>query len=437
MRQNVINNRILGVLSYIDKIKNIFLLFVFLFLLTGLVFYKVIFITNTYILSSFWILYGAIVSVFLLSRIPCAYLYEDKHDVIYPDSAYPSVSVLITAKNEEKIIFKTISSSINSQYPGKLECIVINDGSTDNTKKEIIRAQRVYGDIIKLISFPKNLGKREAMAAGVNNAQNEIIIFVDSDSFLATDSIRHITEHFLADKRIGAVSGNTKVKNKDTNLLTKIQSIHYAVSFDVYKTSESIFHSVTCCPGCFSAYRKITIKPLIGKLKEQKFLGVKGNFGDDRGLTSFVLKTKWNVIYCEKARATTVVPEKFSVYWRQQLRWKKSWIREGLLAGLFMWRRNFFASLGFYINFSFPILGPILAGKVFIHSIIEHNPLLFLLFMTGFMILGTVFSLFVRVSRGAENWMYMPIFSLFFILIFTWQIFYALITLRNSRWGTR
>ena len=216
-----------------------------------------------------------------------------------------------------------------------------------------------------------------------------------------------------------------------------MQSIQYAVSFDIYKASESVHQSVTCCPGCFSAYRKIAVQPLAHAWKEHKFLGTKSTFGDDRGLTNFVLQG-WDIVYCEKAKATTVVPEKFSVYWRQQLRWKKSWIREGIFAGTFMWKkRHPLASFAFYTNFSFPILGPILAGSVLVKSIVTHNPMLFVIFMSGFLLLGLVFALFVRVYNGIKTWMYMPLFSILFVSVFIWQMPWALLTLRKTHWGTR
>jgi hyaluronan synthase len=421
-----------------NKFKEAFLLLIFLSLVTALILYKAVFITNMSLAPSFWTIYGLIATVFLISRIPYAYLHNDDHSKVYSDSAYPNVSIIIAAKNEEAGIFRTITTCVESKYSGKIECIVIDDGSTDGTKGEVIRAQKFYGGGVRLISFPKNRGKREAMAIGISESLYEIIIFVDSDSFLAPDAVRHITEHFLANKKIGAVSGNTKAENANTNLLTKMQSIQYAVSFDIYKASESVHHSVTCCPGCFSAYRKSTIEPLAQAWKEHKFLGSKSTFGDDRGLTNFVLKNGWDIVYCEKARASTVVPEKFSVYWRQQLRWKKSWIREGLFAGTFMWKkRHPLASFAFYTNFSFPIVGPILAGSVLINSITTHNPLLFIVFMSGFMLLGTVFALFARVYLKAENWMYMPLVSLLFISVFIWQMPWALITLRKTHWGTR
>jgi hyaluronan synthase len=422
----------------ITEVKSFLIFLFFLSTITTLLLYKAVYISTSGLGISGWSVYGLLVTTFLLSRVPYAYLHKDDHDTAYPDALYPDVSIIITAKNEEKNIFQTICSCMDSQYPGELECIVVNDGSTDSTQKEIVRAKKAHGDGVRLVSFSENRGKREAMAAGIDQTNRPVVVFVDSDTFLQPDAIHHIVRHFIENEHIGAVSGNTKVENANTNLLTKMQSIQYAVSFDIYKASESVHRSVTCCPGCFSAYRRVAIKPLVQFWKEQKFLGIKGTFGDDRGLTNFVLKEGWDVVYCEKARASTTVPEKISVYFRQQLRWKKSWIREGVLAGLFMWkRRHPLASFAFYINFSFPFAGPVLAGVVLGYSIVLGNPLIFFAFVLGFILIGLMFALFVRVYFTAENWMYMPLFSLFFVTVLIWQMPYALLTLRKSHWGTR
>ncbi len=410
----------------------------FLLLLVVIVLYSVVLVVNMSAASSFWTFFVLITTIFLISRIPYAYLYEDDHKAAYSDSEYPNVSIIIAVKNEEDVILKTITTCIESQYPGKLECIVIDDGSTDGTRAEIQKAQKIYGEKIKLIVFPENKGKIEAMAVGTNEAQYEIIVFVDSDSFLDPKAIRDIAEHFLEDKRIGAVAGNTKVSNVNTNIFTKMQSIQYAISFDIYKASESVHKSVTCCPGCFSAYRTESILPLAQSWQEQKTLGLKATFYDDRGLTNFALQKGWLVAYCEKSIATTIVPEKFSVYWRQQLRWKKSWLLEGVPASSFMWKkRHPLAILSFYTDFSVPILGPILAASVLVYSIITSNPLLFGVFVLGFLLLGIVFALFIRIYHGSENWYYMPVASLLFVTVFIWQMPWALITLKKNNWGTR
>ncbi len=420
------------------SLKEILFFTLFFLCVSSLVLYKVIFLANISTSLSFWTVYGLIATLFLISRIPYSYLYKDDHSAVYSASAYPTVSVVIAAKNEEDGIFETIETCVKSNYPSNIECIVINDGSTDSTGSEVLRAQKKYGkERVRLITFEVNQGKREAMAVGITESVNDVIVFVDSDSFLTPDAMQHIAEHFLADREVGAVAGNTKADNANFNLLTKMQSIQYAVSFDMYKASESVHSSVTCCPGCFSAYRRSAIQPLVETWKNHKFFGSKSTFGDDRGLTNYVLQS-WKIVYCEKARASTKVPEKFGIYLRQQLRWKKSWIREGLFAATFMWKKTHpLASFAFYVNFTFPILGPILAGLVLWKSISTNNPLLFAVFMLGFVLLGAVFALFVRTYYKSENWMYMPIFSLLFITVFIWQMPYALLTLKKTAWGTR
>lgn len=419
--------------------KFLFLYSLFGALVTTLILYKIILLNNSHLyVSSFWTLYGIVVSVFLISRIPYSYLFQDNHRVTYGKIDYPSVTVIVAAKNEGDGIYRTLETCLESDYPAQLQCIAIDDGSTDNTGQEMLRAQAIYGrDKVNVISFPENKGKKEAMAAGIMTAQGEVIVFVDSDSYVEPTAIRHIVEHFMTDPTIGAVAGNTKVENKNVNLMTRMQSIQYAISFDIYKAAESVHHSVTCCPGCFSGYRKEAIAPLVNEWKSQKFLGVAGKFGDDRSLTNFVLK-KWGVVYCEKARATTLVPEKFSIYWKQQLRWKKSWIREGILAGFFMWKnRNPLASLGFYIHFTFPFLGPILALNVLWYSISSGNPLIFIIFICGFVTIGFIFGLFVHLYRRADNFIVMPVFSVLFVTVLIWQMPYALLTVRKVHWGTR
>jgi hyaluronan synthase len=421
----------------LQKSKTTILLVFFLILVTGLILYKVVLISTVSSTYSFWTIYGIIATFFLISRIPYAYLHKDDHTKNYSDAEYPDISIVVAAKNEQAGIYRTISTCVDCDYPGKIECIVIDDGSTDGTKDEIKRAQDMFGDRVRIIVFPENRGKREAMAVGINEANHEIVVFVDSDSFLAKDALRHITEHFLADEKVGAVSGNTKAENANVNALTRMQSIQYAISFDIYKASESVHSSVTCCPGCFSAYRKSAILPLVNEWKNHKFMGSKSTFGDDRGLTNFVLQD-WKIVYCEKAKATTVVPENFRVYLKQQLRWKKSWIREGTFASTFMWKKTHpLASFAFYVNFSFPILGPILAGAVLYKSIASHNPLLFLIFILSFLLLGIVYALFARVFFDAKNWKWMPLVSLLFVTCFIWQMPYALLTLKKTHWGTR
>ena len=339
----------------IITITKIFAFLLFISLLYIVVLYKVIF----YSYYHFWgiaAIYSAIASTFLLSRFLFVYFYKDNHNLNIPQEKimWPDISFIIACKNEEKSIYKTIEACMESNYTGRMKCIAVNDGSTDDTLAEMHKAKQKYGEFLQIISFDKNKGKREAMAEGVLEAEGEIIVFVDSDSFIKRDTLNLLIKHFLIDEKVGAVSGNTTVENKNKNLLTKMQSARYGISYDIFKASESVFCTVTCCPGCFSAYRKKALDDILSAWRNQKFLGTKSTFGDDRSLTNFVLRD-WKVMYCEKAKASTIVPETYKKFFTQQLRWKKSWVREGTTAARFIWKKHPLASLSFYISVLLPI----------------------------------------------------------------------------------
>ena len=89
-----------------------------------------------------------------------------------------------------------------------------------------------------------------------------------------------------------------------------MQAVRYFVAFRVCKAAESIFGAVTCCSGCFSAYRREAIAPVLERWENQRFLGRPATYGDDRSLTNFVLR-KWKVTYDELARSRTIVPAHF------------------------------------------------------------------------------------------------------------------------------
>lgn len=419
-------------------IRSYFALGIFIIILSLVSLYKVIYYINADV-NPFWYVYSIFAGIFLVSRLPLAFMHKEKYARTHKKNGrfvHPKVSFIVAARNEEESIYKTIKTCMESNYPAKMECIAIDDGSTDNTRAEMRRASADFGPKkVTVVSFRKNRGKREAMHKGVKLSKNEIVVFVDSDSFPEKKALKRLIEHF-SDQRVGAVSGNTGVENHCSNALTKMQSIRYAISFDIFKTAESYFGVVTCCPGCFSAYRKKALMPILSLWRNQKFLGTRSTFGDDRSLTNFVLRN-WEVVYCEDAKATTIVPEEYLKFLKQQLRWKKSWIREGFVSSSFMWKKHPIAALSFYINLILPILGPIVVGWVLFMSILERNPLFLIAFLFGVITMGSLYGIFLFVIQKEKYWFYMPFFSIFYTLIMIWQMPYAILTVRKTHWGTR
>ena len=114
-------------------------------------------------------------------------------------------------------------------------------------------------------------------------------------------------------------------------MLTLLQQVRYFVAFRVIKGSESIFGCVTCASGCFSAYRRDRLLEVLPAWETQTFLGREATFGDDRALTNMLLRRN-RVVYQSTARCATNVPHQFKGFLVQQTRWKKSWLRESLIA---------------------------------------------------------------------------------------------------------
>lgn len=388
-----------------------------------------------YNLRYFWYqpfinLYSLTVGVFILSRFVVAAFYLPPRDVGYE----PTVAVTIACRNEADCIYRTISRIYTVDYPReKMEVVVVNDGSTDNTLEEMLRAQGRHHSLI-VVDFEENKGKRHGMAVGALLAKHEILVYVDSDSFLLPGAVRKVVQG-LADPTVAAVSGHTDVENVAVNMLTKMQDVRYYVSYRVMKAAESLFDAVSCCPGCFSAYRKSLVLNVLDQWLNQRFLGRVATFGDDRSLTNFLLKD-YRVLYDSEALATTIVPERWGKYIRQQCRWKRSWIREMCVAGRFLWRKHPAASISWYTMTILPLLAPlVMFNALVIGPIAAGRPATF--YLGGVLLVTLMWGLYYFRHTGRKHWWTAFVLMMTYIFFFSWQGYYGMATIRETRWGTR
>lgn len=385
--------------------------------------------------SLFFGIYSSLITLYILSRFILSYFHKSiKADMDYT----PTISFVVPAKNEGDNIAKTLRCFYDINYPkGKIEVIAINDGSDDDTLSEMLKVQKEFGAKIKrfeVVDWKINQGKREGMASGVKMAKGEIIIFVDSDSFIDKNCVRHLVKYF-ADPTVGAVSGHTDVYNDKENLLTRMQAVRYYISFKIYKAAESVFGLVTCCPGCCSAYRREYLLEFIDAWLHQKFFGKQCTFGDDRSLTNFILQ-KYKAVYSNEARAETVVPNNFKKYMKQQQRWKKSWVRETILAGSFMWKKNFFAAISFYVYVFLAIVAPVVFFRAVIWYPIVDQSFPFT-YLTGLFLMLFLHGIYYRIEVGDRDWFNAVVYFWFSTVILIWQLPWAAITMNDTRWGTR
>jgi hyaluronan synthase len=193
---------------------------------------------------------------------------------------------------------------------------------------------------------------------------------------------------------------------------------------------------VTCCSGSCSAYRRKYVAEFVDDWLEQKFLGVTCTYGDDRSLTNALLKRGYDALYAPKAKVYTFAPDNIRQYMKQQLRWKKSWFRECLMASMFMWKRNPIQSISFYIAFILPLVAPfiVLKALVWYPATYDRIPVYYLL---GVLIMSVIYGFYYRIYSRDRKWIKAVIFSSFISIILSWQLIYAIATIRDTRWGTR
>lgn len=389
-------------------------------------------------------LYSIIAATFLLTR----YLFGSFYRPMKIDPDYtPGVTIIVPCFNEEKWIQHTILGCINQDYPiDKLEVIVVDDCSNDHSVdkiREMIEKlklsdgdQKMYRveDRLHYYVQPVNKGKREAMAVGAKMAKHELLVFVDSDSFLDPYAVRNIVQPFK-DKKMGGVSGRTDVANTYTNALTKMQAVRYYIAFRIMKAAEGYFDAVTCLSGPLSCYRKDLVLKYCDAWLHQKFLGQRATFGDDRSMTNFILRHH-RTTYQDTAVCMTIVPNSHKMFLRQQMRWKRSWLRESIIAARYMWKKEPFMSLSFYMGLLVPIAAPIIVLYNLIYIPIMHRvfPLTFLVGMLMMALLMSMAQLFLRRST---TWIFGVWFCLYYEAVLLWQMPVAWFTFWKSTWGTR
>lgn len=387
-------------------------------------------------------LYSIITACFLMSRYLFGTLYRPKK--VDPDFT-PGVSVIIPCFNEEKWIQRTIQSCINQNYPAdKLEVIVVDDQSTDGSVEQIkdiigrlTKAEDSRYNISERISYivqPQNAGKREALAAGVKVAKHEYVVFVDSDSFLDPFAVRNLVQPFK-DPKMAGVTGRTDVANTYTNALTKIQSVRYYIAFRIMKAAESYFDCVTCLSGPLSCYKKELVLEYLDQWLNQTFLGQKATFGDDRALTNLMLRHH-RTYYQDTAVCSTIVPNDNKVFLKQQMRWKRSWLRESFTAGTFIWKKEPFAAVFFYVGLCVPILAPL----VVIYNLLYVPITTFAFpttFVVGMLMMAMMMSSAQLFLRKSTTWIFGFVFCLYYEAVLLWQMPIAILTFWKSTWGTR
>ena len=225
---------------------------------------------------------------------------------------HPTVSVLIAAYNEEKVIARTINTLLQSRYP-VLEFLVVDDGSTDATADEVARVARL-DPRVRLIQ-QANGGKASALNNGLVQARGDIVFTVDADTIVTPEAVGYLARHFYLDEErtLGAVAGVVRVGNRSCNLLTRWQALEYVTQIGVERAAQDALGAVVIVPGACAAWRRGAILQVGGYPD--------ATLAEDCDLSLSMHRAGWRVIQDDDAVAYTEVPEDVHSLLKQRTRW--------------------------------------------------------------------------------------------------------------------
>ncbi|MET0979631.1 MAG: glycosyltransferase [Candidatus Saccharimonadales bacterium] len=269
---------------------------------------------------------------------------------------HPLVTVIIPAWNEEVGILKTVKSILENGYEN-LEIIVIDDGSTDNTPRQIQRYKQSVDPRGKTIRFigQKNAGKSTALNSGIDHARGELIITIDADSYLMPGSVHELVKT-MANPNYAVAIGEIVVGNTK-NLIGQIQHYEYLVCFH-FKRAQHMFNSVYIFPGALTAFRASTLKAV----------GAFENYSstEDLDISMRIKAQGHQVAYVDRAVCITEGATNLKSLLNQRIRWRHGFIDCTVKRREFVWSTQKGKYLSF-IDFPLSIIGLL---EVFIYPLI-------------------------------------------------------------------
>lgn len=384
--------------------------------------------------SFLWIVMGTLLLVFR------AVLWSRYRPFTPADIAdAPRLTVIIPAYNEGPMVEKTIDSVAAALYPrDRLEIIVVDDGSQDDTWKYIERAAQRYPDRVMPLRFSQNQGKRAALAEGFRRAQGEIVVTVDSDSVIDRGSLLALAGPFRNPK-VGAAAGKVEVYNRHRGLIPRMLQVRFILAFDFLRAAQSTYRTVYCCPGALTAYRLSAVRQVLDQWEGQTFLGARCTYGEDRALTNYILSCGYDTVYQRTAVVRTVVPERYAKLCKMFIRWDRSYIREDLHFLRIVWKRPLVPRIiaildRFITNLRYPVSYATLALLVVL-SVSDPWTIPRVLFVIGMM--SSIYVLFYLKSERSWNCIFGVLYAYYAFLTLFWIFPYALLTIRSRSWMTR
>lgn len=233
---------------------------------------------------------------------------------------YPMISILVPAHNEAKVIGRTVESLLLLNYPkSKMELIVINDNSSDNSKEILENIKDRYNNynftIINTDSLTGGKGKSNALNIGYTISKGDFIAVYDADNTPDKNALRYLVQTIVMNDELGAVIGKFRTRNKNKNLLTKFINIE-TLSFQwMSQAGRWQLFNLCTIPGTNFILRRSIIEEIGGW--DSKAIA------EDTEISFRIYKLGYKIKLVTQSITWEQEPETVKVWIKQRTRWAK------------------------------------------------------------------------------------------------------------------
>ena len=222
----------------------------------------------------------------------------------------PRVAIIVPCYNEADNVRDVIGHLFGMRYPD-FEIVAVNDGSTDGTGA-LLDELATRDSRLRVIHQATNQGKAVGLTTAALMASAEYLVCIDGDAILDHDAIPWLLRHFESGARVGAVTGNPRIRNRST-MLGRLQVGEFSSIVGLLKRAQRTYGRIFTVSGVVTAFRRTAL--------------AHAGFWSPDMLTedidiSWKLQTSfWAVRFEPRALCWILMPETLHGLWHQRLRW--------------------------------------------------------------------------------------------------------------------
>lgn len=248
-----------------------------------------------------------------------------------PVKGSPHASIIVPCYNEGETIRETLEYAAAQDYDN-FDIIAVNDGSSDNTAELLDELKDKY-PMLRVVHLAENQGKAMAMRVGTLFSSSEYLICIDGDALLDRHATSWIMHHLTGGPRVGAVTGNPRVRNRST-LLGKIQVGEFSSIIGMIKRAQRIYGRVFTVSGVVAGFRRTALHQ-VGYWSTDMVT-------EDIDISWKLQLNHWDIRFEPNALCWILMPETIKGLFKQRLRWSQGGteVLMKYVSNLWSWRKR-------------------------------------------------------------------------------------------------